>query len=99
MNNSNENPFQTSTIDELEKEIHRRTLVSQYYEYVQDANPGFIPSRLHEFLCDEIQKFIENPNPSPAFDVLLISVPPQHGKSLTITETLPSWYLGKKSFA
>lgn len=95
MNNSNENPFQTSTIDELEKEIHRRTLVSQYYEYVQDANPGFIPSRLHEFLCDEIQKFIENPNPSPAFDVLLISVPPQHGKSLTITETLPSWYLGK----
>lgn len=28
-------------------------------------------------------------------DILLLSVPPQHGKSLTVTETLPSWFLGK----
>ena len=28
-------------------------------------------------------------------DILVIETPPQHGKSLTITESLPSWYLGK----
>lgn len=28
-------------------------------------------------------------------DILLLSVPPQHGKSTTVTETLPSWFLGK----
>lgn len=26
---------------------------------------------------------------------LLLSVPPQHGKSMTITETLPSWFIGR----
>jgi predicted phage terminase large subunit-like protein len=27
-------------------------------------------------------------------DILLLSVPPRHGKSFTVTETLPSWFLG-----
>ena len=43
----------------------------------------------------QYKNFIEKRTPSAAFDVLLLSVPPQHGKSLTITETLASWYLGK----
>ena len=30
-----------------------------------------------------------------ALDVLLLSVPPQFGKSTTITETVPAWMLGK----
>jgi len=28
-------------------------------------------------------------------DILLLSIPPRSGKSFTITETLPSWFLGK----
>ena len=46
------------------------------------------------YLCDEVQKFIEK-STGHAFDILVISMPPQHGKSMTITETLPSWLLGK----
>ena len=52
-------------------------------------------TRFHKYLCDEIQEFIEMPPTGKAMDILLLSVPPQHGKSYTVTETLPSWYLGK----
>lgn len=44
------------------------------------------------FLCDTVEEFI-NKKTGHAYDILVISMPPQHGKSMTITETLPSWYL------
>lgn len=51
-------------------------------------------SRFHKDLCDRVQEFIENET-DKAFEILIINTPPQHGKSTTITETLPSWYLMK----
>lgn len=44
------------------------------------------------WLCDCVQSFIET-DTGNAIDIMLLSVPPQTGKSTTITETLPSWYL------
>lgn len=41
-----------------------------------------------------MQTFIEEET-GHAYDILVIETPPQHGKSMTITESLPSWYLGK----
>lgn len=38
---------------------------------------------------------MEHPCTNGAMDILLLSVPPQHGKSFTVTETLPSWALGR----
>lgn len=52
-------------------------------------------SHFHRFLCDKVQEFLEAPCINGAFDILLLSVPPQSGKSTTVTETLPSWFLGK----
>lgn len=52
------------------------------------------PSRFHQDLCDRVQEFIEKPT-DKAFEIMIINTPPQHGKSTTITETLPSWYLMK----
>lgn len=52
------------------------------------------PSKFHIDLCDRVQDFIERPT-DKAFEILIINTPPQHGKSTTITETLPSWYLMK----
>lgn len=52
------------------------------------------PSRFHQDLCDRVQTFIEKPT-KEAFEIMIINTPPQHGKSTTITETLPSWYLMK----
>ena len=44
------------------------------------------------FLCETIQEFVQKQT-GHAYDILVLSVPPQHGKSMTITETFPSWYL------
>ena len=79
----------------LEGEILRRKMRNDYSEYVKYANPGFYMTHFHKYLCDEIQHFLEMPPTGKAMDILLLSVPPQHGKSFTVTETLPSWFLGK----
>lgn len=50
-------------------------------------------SRAGKFVADTVQEFIEA-DTGHAFDILILSEPPQHGKSMTITETLPSFYLG-----
>lgn len=51
-------------------------------------------SKFHRYLCDAVQEFVERPTDKP-YEILIINTPPQHGKSMTITETLPSWYLGR----
>lgn len=87
-----DNPFLES-IDVVEEEINKRLMRQNFLDYVKNTNPGYIVSKFHKFLCNTVQKFIETNN-SNAFDILCLSVPPQHGKSKSITETLPAWYLG-----
>lgn len=79
----------------LDGEILRRKARRDYATYVQLANPGFYMTHFHKYLCDQIQEFLETPCSNGTMDILLLSVPPQHGKSFTVTETLPSWFLGK----
>ena len=68
---------------------------SNYRAYVYFANRGaWVAGKAVSYICDEIQKFVETKS-NKAFEVLILSIPPQHGKSLTVTEALPSWYLGK----
>ena len=80
----------------LEGELLRRKCRKDYGTYVSVANKdnGFCMTKFHRYLCDEIQEFLDTPT-DKAMDILLLSVPPRHGKSYTVTETLPSWYLGK----
>lgn len=54
----------------------------------------WIDTKFHRFLADTVQDFVESETGNP-YDILVISTPPQHGKSMTVTETLPSWYAGK----
>ena len=79
---------------QIEEELAKRAARKHYYDYVKYTNPGFIDTRFHKFICDKIENFL-NTNKNAAFDILLISTPPQHGKSRSITETLPSYFLGK----
>lgn len=79
----------------LDGEILRRKARRDYATYVQLANPGFYMTHFHKYLCDKIQEFLEHPCTNGVMDILLLSVPPQHGKSFTVTETLPSWFLGR----
>ena len=76
------------------EELRRKRLRRIYSEYVQETVPGYYMTNFHKFLCDEIQEFEEHECPDDiSFEVFLLSVPPQHGKSTTLTETLPSWLL------
>ena len=78
----------------LEGEVERRRCRRDYGEYVRVANDGFYMTHMHRYVCDCIQAFIEAKT-DKALDILLLSIPPRSGKSYTITETLPSWFLGK----
>lgn len=77
--------------DELRKELARREYKS-YVEYVFEGR--WVHGVAVDYICDKIQEFIERKNNLP-YEIMVLSMPPQHGKSMTITETLPSWYLGK----
>lgn len=78
----------------LEGEVERRRCRRDYGEYVRVSNDGFYMTHMHRYVCDMIQAFIEAKT-DKALDILLLSIPPRSGKSYTITETLPSWFLGK----
>lgn len=54
----------------------------------------WIDTKFHRFLANKVQTFVETVTGNP-YDILVLSTPPQHGKSMTVTETLPSWYEGK----
>lgn len=78
-------------INELKIELARR----EYKSYVEYAHEGrWVHGRAVDYICDRVQAFIERKTDKP-YEILILSMPPQHGKSMTITETLPSWYLGK----
>lgn len=78
----------------LEGEVERRRCRRDYGEYVRLSNDGFYMTHMHRYVCDTIQAFIEAKT-DKALDILLLSIPPRSGKSYSITETLPSWFLGK----
>lgn len=77
--------------DELHKELARREYKS-YVEYVFEGR--WVHGVAVDYVCDKIQEFVERKSNLP-YEIMVLSMPPQHGKSMTITETLPSWYLGK----
>ena len=81
---------------DLLAELARRELARRYYsEYLAYAyGDSWIRTRLSSFLARKIQGFIET-DTGHAYDILIIECPPQHGKSMTVSESLPSWYLGR----
>ncbi|MDY5509517.1 phage terminase large subunit [Dysosmobacter sp.] len=80
----------------LTRELSRRELARRSYRrylyYVHGQ--AWRRTRMSDYLADEVQRFVEADTGHP-YDILLIETPPQHGKSITITESFPSWYLGK----
>ena len=77
--------------EQIRNEIARRS----YVDYVEMVHNGrWVRSKHLEYTCNKIQEFIEAPTKG-AFDILILQMPPQHGKSMSTTETLPSWYLGR----
>ena len=81
---------------DLIAELARRELARRYYsEYLAYSyGSSWIRTKLSSYRAQRIQNFIET-DTGHAYDILIIECPPQHGKSMTVSESLPSWYLGK----
>ena len=73
------------------RELARRHF-ADYLAYVH--GPVWKRTRLSEFLAGRVQAFLERED-AAGCRVLVIETPPQHGKSSTVTESLPAWYLGR----
>ena len=77
--------------EQARRELARRHF-SWYLAYTQGKT--WINTRFSAFLSLKVQEFLELET-GHAYDILVIETPPQHGKSMTVTESLPSWWLGK----
>lgn len=74
-------------------ELYRRSF-QDYCEFVHSYLPEdkrWKPYPPHKLICDKLQEIGDGAKDKR----LMIFMPPRHGKSMTITETFPSWYLGK----
>ena len=80
----------------IDVELARRELARRNYsDYLAYANgAAWKRTRMAEFIAHAVQRFLET-DTGHAYDILAISAPPQHGKSASLSEALPSWYLGK----
>ena len=84
------------TAEQIQKELALRELARRNYgNYLAYVHAGaWKKTAMSEFLAARVQSFLETDS-GGAYDILVIETPPQHGKSQTVTETLPSWYLGR----
>ena len=78
-----------------EQQLAIALMRENYASYCYFVHKGkWIDTHFHKFLANKIQSFVETYTGNP-YDILVLSCPPQHGKSMTVTETFPSWYVGK----
>lgn len=85
-----------SNYNKVQAEQAKRELARRYYaDYLAYVGgKAWIKTRFAQYLAERIQEFLETETGN-AYDILILESPPQHGKSMTVTEALPSWYLGK----
>lgn len=86
----------------LEGEIIIRKCLKSYPAYLQAVNYGYTMTAYHYSLAANLQRDYEKPNNiDPAngarlnYGLILLSAPPQTGKSLTVTESFQSWAMIK----
>ena len=80
--------------ERIRAELARRELARRHYSdylaYVHGSS--WKRTRLSEYLAGQVQEFLFC-DTGHAYDILVVATPPQHGKSMTISESLPSWFL------
>ncbi|MET3699523.1 predicted phage terminase large subunit-like protein [Bacillus oleivorans] len=85
------------TLNEVKKALAKKN----YADYVAYSHEGrYTHARHTEFICDIIQKAIDKKKLMREGKIrtenqyIALNMPPRHSKSMTITETLPSYYQG-----
>jgi len=75
-----------------EQEIYfKKAAKANYSFYCEVVHDGkYIPAKHHFLLCNALERITNG-----TLKKLMVFLPPRHGKSQTITETYPSYYLGR----
>ena len=81
-------PAKIQAVAEAAKRQLARTHYADYVEYVHHGR--WKRARHLDLICAELEKVITGETKR-----LMIFMPPRHGKSMTVTATFPSYYLGK----
>ena len=84
------------TLNDIKFELVQRELARRkYIDYLAYVNgDDWKRTRFVEYIANTVQEFLET-DTGNAYDILLLETPPQHGKSMSVTEALPSWALGR----
>ena len=78
----------------FDKELEKKKIRDNYALYLKYVYPDYVFTNFHALLCNICQSVVEKIESGQKIKIC-ISVPPQHGKSMTVTETLPSWFIGR----
>ena len=78
----------------FDKELEKKKIRDNYAMYLKYIYPNYIFTKFHALICNICQSVVEKVENGQKVKIC-ISVPPQHGKSMTVTETLPSWFIGR----
>lgn len=79
----------------FQHEIKKKKLRDNYASYVQYIfGENYKMTPFHKVLCSICQSVVNRIENGEQVR-LLLSTPPQIGKSKTLTETLPSWFIGR----
>ena len=80
----------------FQEQIKKKKIRENYANYVQYVfGANYIMTKFHKTLCALCQWGVEKALNEGAQVRILLSTPPQVGKSKSLTETLPSWFVGK----
>ena len=88
---NNMSPSERAAFD---KELEKKKIRDNYSLYLKYVHPEYIFTKFHALIANICQSVVENIEHGKKKKIC-ISVPPQHGKSMTVTETLPSWFIGR----
>lgn len=78
-------------INYIAQQAKNQLACNYYKDYITQVHHGSYEHFRHTLLiCDYLQRIAEGEQLH-----LMIEVPPRHGKSMTVTETFPSYYLGR----
>lgn len=78
----------------LAKQLEKKKFRDNYLQYLKYVHPNYVITKFHALLGKICQSIVEKVENGEKVRICL-SVPPQHGKSYTVTETLPSWFEGR----
>jgi len=81
--------------------IQKKNARKDYYSYVKYTHEDYEYNRHGEYISNMVNNCIEKRDSMLRGEIptenqyIMLSIPPRHGKSMHITETLPSYFMGK----